>query len=540
MAEDEEFQPLRKSIKRKETGIEDNFMLPYGHEHDQTRLNSSELTEHEIEKIRYNHSIEVDDEKCPLPIRSFQEANLPHSILTYLNNCHVYSPTAVQMQSIPILLSGKDLISIAPTGSGKTLSYLLPLCAFLTRRVERSCLKPGSPTALIITPTRELMQQVFTATEAILQAMQGNETYRLDSNYGNQVYNQEDLPAISQYGPVYYNHGTVPPRTLGDASFNGLSQYDSGHPGFPCNQNDLRPNNQIKYSAFGICGGQPFKVHVERLKASVDVIVATPGRLLELSQKNFIDLGNVSYFVLDECDKMLDMGLEEQLRKLIAIITVHDIPRQTSLWSATLPDSLERLARSSVLNPITIHVGLKDTVCRNIEQDIIFMHTYQRSKKLLQALRTTQQPPVLVFVSSASTVDEVVELLKEEEFVVEGLHSKKSQDQRFKAVSDFRDGTVDVLVATDLASRGLDIPEITHVINYETPNTIEDYIHRCGRTGRYGRTGHATTFLTLACKIADELKQLLESSGIPIPKALEDTKQFGKKVLITEFGDRLM
>ena len=114
------------------------------------------------------------------------------------------------------------------------------------------------------------------------------------------------------------------------------------------------------------------------------------------------------------------------------------------------------------------------------------------------------------------------------------------QSDRFKALTEFRNGNLDVLVATDLASRGLDIPDITHVINYDTPNTIEDYIHRCGRTGRFGRPGQATTFLTLECKIAEDLKFLLESTGFPIPIALKDTKQFGKKVLKTEFGDRVL
>lgn len=170
----------------------------------------------------------------------------------------------------------------------------------------------------------------------------------------------------------------------------------------------------------------------------------------------------------------------------------------------------------------------------------MFLYHYEKPAKLLQVLRSTPCPPVIVFTSSIQNVDYVTELLKKEQFHTSGLHSEKSQDYRFKLVSAFREGQVDVLVATDVGSRGLDFPEVTHVINYDLPDSIEGYVHRCGRTGRMGHFGVATSFLTLDCKIAEELKEMLVVMDQVVPKELENAKQFGKRIIKTEFGDRIV
>lgn len=175
----------------------------------------------------------------------------------------------------------------------------------------------------------------------------------------------------------------------------------------------------------------------------------------------------------------------------------------------------------------------------NIEQQVQFMHTYQKPQKLLEALRSTDAPPVLVFCNSISTVDEVTALLWREQFHVAGLHSEKPQSVRFQIVNAMKSGGIDVLVSTDLSSRGIDVPGITHVVNYDMPVSTEQYIHRCGRTARWQRGGKATSFLTLECTIASELKDLLSSLGQPIPAELENTRQFGKRVVQTELGDRV-
>lgn len=175
-----------------------------------------------------------------------------------------------------------------------------------------------------------------------------------------------------------------------------------------------------------------------------------------------------------------------------------------------------------------------------VEQRVEFVHSYQKPKKLLETLRCTEAPPVLVFCNTIHTVDEVSELLRCEQFHVAGLHSEREQSIRFKIVDALRSGGVDVLVTTDLASRGIDVPGITHIINYDMPLTIEGYVHRCGRTARWQQAGRATSFLTLDCKIASELKDLLVDLGQPVPDAMENTRQFGGKVIRTELGDRVI
>ena len=174
-----------------------------------------------------------------------------------------------------------------------------------------------------------------------------------------------------------------------------------------------------------------------------------------------------------------------------------------------------------------------------LEQRVDFMHSYQKPQKLLEVLRLTEAPPVLVFCNSIPTVDEITSLLQREQFHVAGLHSKKVQSVRFQIVDALRSGGVDVLVTTDLASRGIDVPGIQHVINYDIPVTIEGYVHRCGRTARWKQGGRATSFLTLDCKIAGELRDLLASLGQPVPAELENPRQFGGRVVRTELGDRV-
>lgn len=187
---------------------------------------------------------------------------------------------------------------------------------------------------------------------------------------------------------------------------------------------------------------------------------------------------------------------------------------------------------------VYIRVGAIGVTAVGVEQVVEFMHSYQKPKKLLETLRRTAAPPVLVFCNTIHTVNEVSELLQGEQFHVAGLHSEREQSVRFKIVDALRNGRVDVLVTTDLASRGIDVPGITHVINFDLPATIEGYVHRCGRTARWQAAGKATSFLTLDCKIAAELKELLIDLGQPVPHELQNTKQFGGKIIQTELGDR--
>ncbi|KAL5486947.1 hypothetical protein EMCRGX_G019491 [Ephydatia muelleri] len=292
-----------------------------------------------------------------------------------------------------------------------------------------------------------------------------------------------------------------------------------------------------QYKTLLVCGGVPVSRDVE---AGADVVIATPGKLMQLQEEHRICLDRISYLVVDEVDRFMHGNMEEQLRKIFAIVTSTLRPRQTLLFSATLPENLERLARSAVLDPVQIHVGAIGVTATNIEQHVIFMHSYQKHKKLLEVLRATPAPPVVVFCNTVQTVDEIVNLLRSEQFHVAGLHSEKNQDVRFKTIDCMKKGSVDVLVATDVASRGLDMRDVDHVINYDLPDTIEDYVHRCGRTGRLRSAGKATSFLTLECKIAAQLKDLLQSLDQPIPPELESTQRFGGRIVRTDLGDRVI
>lgn len=535
-AKKDEFIPLRKSTKRKVTGEEDNLMTSYYHELE----NITQLSEEKIDEIRWQNGIEIQGQNCPKPITSFKDLNLPPELQQYLADNGYISPTAIQMQALSCVMSGRDIIGLAETGSGKTLAYSLPLFMFLKTR--KPCLPGEGPVALILTPTRELMRQVSDHLSELLQLFIITHTAEMASN---------PFPGNAQSISTNQVNYTNMANTVHMGSFSSYNFLDTGMPqmpGYPVASNlmssaypspGMTPVSK-KYQSVGICGGVPISSQVQELKNGVDVVIATPGRLLDLCERGLLSLDKVSYLVMDEADKMLGMRMEEQLRKVVGLTTGTIRARQTLLWTATMPDSLERLARSAVLNPITIQVGPVGLISPTIQQNVTFLYHYEKPAKLLQVLRSTPYPPVIVFTSSIQNVDYVTELLKKEQFHASGLHSEKSQDYRFKLVSAFREGKVDVLVATDVGSRGLDFPEVAHVVNYDLPECIEDYVHRCGRTGRMGHFGVATSFLTLDCKIAEELKEMLEVMDQVVPKELENTKQFGKKIIRTEFGDRVV
>ncbi|XP_066926035.1 probable ATP-dependent RNA helicase DDX41 [Clytia hemisphaerica] len=551
--------------------------------------------------VRSRHGIEVEGDNVPDPISSFDEMEIPQALKIFLKRVKKISkPTPIQMQSISCLQHQRDIICLSATGTGKTYGYLLPLCSFLWKRqnnihhqAQRNQ-QASQPLCLIIVPTRELVNQVLAITRELLSA--SNIFVQSSTNYGHSQRNGHSTPGPSHFvdnsspvnHPPFNNTGGRalpnqwnfhPPRSqfiqqpINTPNYNQHPPYTPPrrpHPPYtlpqrPSYQQQMSnmannvgyayesqiPNaNQqyaniekiVKQKIIGLCGGTPVHDDVTRLNIDQHVVViATPGRLLDLCSRNVLNLDGVRYFVIDECDRILDMGMEEQLRQIVAKVTInsnHDDIR-TSLWSATLPESLERIARSAVIHPIYVCCGIKNSVPRNIQQDVRFLHTYQKREVLLDVLRQIPYPPVLVFTSSKDKVDDVTEFLHGEQFHAAALHSGYPQDYRNDVITSFRSDEIDILVATDLASRGLDVPTITHIINYDTPDTIEDYIHRVGRTGRFGRAGNVTTFLTLDCKIANELKELLECSNCDVPLQLRDVKMFGQKVLHTEMGDRV-
>ncbi|KAI8812035.1 P-loop containing nucleoside triphosphate hydrolase protein [Cladochytrium replicatum] len=501
------------------------------------------------------------------------------------------------MQAIPAISAGRDVIGLAPTGSGKTLAFVLP---FMARLWGFTPSGPGEgPRAMIVVPTRELADQVYAVVRMFSEVERTGFTERgapHEGGFGDQwwtVYDgQTDYDGGTGVqwwkgyeGQAQCDGGTGEGTGTDSSAYNGqiADQYADGwtaasenhgwevvnhtadenahyfepvaNPHKFCSTSYLsssfhHPNagTRASYRVLGATGGIPIQSQIQPIrKLGVDVLIGTPGRLIDLFSRGDVRLDRLSYIVLDEVDRMLTLNMEEQLRWILDQIDRTLTPRQCVMFSATLTHHLEQVALGAVFNPITIRTSKTSTSTKPstssssanedlsasvgssseatlepkqentgqaIEERVVYFNNrHQKYKLLLKCLRSTPYPPVIVFCNSAKTVDKLTQQLRSEQFHVAGLHSKKNQPYRFRVMSYMRNGTCDVLVATDLVSRGIDIPACTHVINYDVPrtNTVEheddseiemhgsdsfdSYVHRIGRTAR-GPSGKgvATTF----------------------------------------------
>jgi ATP-dependent RNA helicase RhlE len=275
-----------------------------------------------------------------------------------------------------------------------------------------------------------------------------------------------------------------------------------------------------------VYGGVPLGPQEQALRAGVDVIVATPGRLLDHMERQNVAFDDLEVLVLDEADRMLDMGFAPQLNRIVA-----DIPkyRQTLLFSATMPPEVEALARKYLRKPVVVQVGMRTQAASTVTHAVYPVPRDRKSELLVELLRKTELDSVLVFTRTKHGADKVVRKLDSEGISSLAMHSEKSQGQRTDALDQFKKGTIRVLVATDIAQRGLDIAGISHVINYDVPAQAEDYVHRIGRTGRAAATGDAFTFMA-----ADEISmvRLIERTlGQPIPRISVPGYDFGTVAL---------
>ncbi|MCA1734480.1 MAG: DEAD/DEAH box helicase, partial [Acidobacteria bacterium] len=241
---------------------------------------------------------------------------------------------------------------------------------------------------------------------------------------------------------------------------------------------------------FGGVGEQP---QIQALRRGVDVLIATPGRLLDLAGQRHADLSAVRYAVLDEADRMLDMGFLPQIRKVISLIPKE---RQTLLFSATLSKDIEKIAGEVLRNPRTVEIGRRANPAESVTQLLISVDKSRKVDLLAELLRDANLDSVLVFSRTKHGADKIARKLAQTGVSVATLHSNRSQSQRTKALASFKDGRVRVLVATDIAARGIDVEDISHVINFDFPPQAEDYVHRIGRTGRAAATGDAISFVT--------------------------------------------
>lgn len=416
-----------------------------------------EKTEAEHDETRRKWHILVEGEDCPPPIKSFREMKLPPPFIQAMTNKGIARPTPIQVQGIPVLLSGRDLVGIAFTGSGKTLTFSIPMIMLsLEEELNMPLEGKEGPIGLVLCPSRELARQTFEVVE-------------------------------------HYTHS--------------LTQ---------ANYPELR---------IALCmGGESNRAQLQMYdRQGVHIIIATPGRLNDHLNNNRINMNICKYFVLDEGDRMLDLGFDEEVH---AIINKFKRQRQTVLFSATMPQKFQDFAKKTLVQPLIVNVGRAGAANLDVIQEVEYVKKEAKIVYLLECLQKTA-PPVVIFCERKQDVDEIHEYLLIKGVEAVSIHGGKGQEERNEAIKLYKDNKKDVLVATDIAAKGLDFPNIQHVINFDMPTEIENYVHRIGRTGRNGKTGVATTFIN---KDVDEsvlldLKHLLIEAKQRVPPvlmALED------------------
>jgi ATP-dependent RNA helicase RhlE len=360
---------------------------------------------------------------------SFDSLGLSEPLVRAVQELGYTSPTPIQLQAIPAVLNGGDLLAGAQTGTGKTAGFTLPILQRLSTSASAAVAAASAKRvvrALILTPTRELAAQV-----------------------------EESVRAYSKY---------------------------------------------VKVKSTVMFGGVGINPQIDALKRGVDIVVATPGRLLDHMQQKTIDLSRLEILVLDEADRMLDMGFIHDIKRVLAKLPAK---RQNLLFSATFSDEIKALADSLLNSPALIEVARRNTTAETVAQKVHPVDRDRKREMLTHLIKQHNWFQVLVFTRTKHGANRLAEQLTKDGISALAIHGNKSQSARTRALSEFKDATLQVLVATDIAARGIDIDQLPHVVNFDLPNVPEDYVHRIGRTGRAGATGEA---VSLVC--VDELQLL--------------------------------
>lgn len=404
----------------------------------------------------------------PNPMRNWKESGLPRRLLDIIDQVGYTDPSAIQRAAIPIALQNRDLIGVAVTGSGKTAAFLLPLLVYiaeLPRLDEDEWRRNNGPYAIILAPTRELAQQI-------------------------------EIEARKFASP-------------------------------------------LGFTVVSIVGGHSIEEQAYNLRNGAEIIIATPGRLVDCIDRRIIVLEQCCYVIMDEADRMIDLGFEEPVNRILdALPVTNEKPdtddaedgramsrhlggkeryRQTMMYTATMPAAVERIARKYLRRPAIVTIGNIGEAVDTVEQRVEFVSGEdKRKKRLNEILRSGEfRPPIIVFVNIKRNCDAVARDIKTMGFSSVTLHGSKTQEQREAALQSVRDGKTDVLVATDLAGRGIDVPDVSLVVNFNMATNIESYTHRIGRTGRAGKSGVAITFLGNEDNdVLYDLKQMLMKSSI--------------------------
>lgn len=455
--QDQEFERLKK-VKRRE---------------DKQKWDDRHWTDKDLERMqerdwrifREDYNIAIKGGNIPHPIRHWNEAGLPDEINKVIEDAGYTEPTPIQRQAIPIGMQNRDLIGVAETGSGKTAAFLLPLLVWI-QSMPKAVLHEDAdqgPYAIIMAPTRELAQQIE------------EESNKFGTPLGI--------------------------RTV--AVIGGLSREEQGF----------------------------------KLRMGCEIVIATPGRLIDVLENRYLVLSRCTYIVLDEADRMIDMGFEPDVQRildhmpltntkpdteeaedpttLLANLKSKTKYRQTVMFTATMPPQVERLARTYLRRPAVVYIGSIGKPVERVEQVVHVIKENEKRNKLVQILNQGIEPPILIFVNQKKGADVLAKSLEKMGYNAATLHGGKGQEQREHALAGIKTGDKDILVATDVAGRGIDIKDVSMVINYDMAKTIEMYTHRVGRTGRAGKTGKSVTFITTEhAELFYDLKQRLVSSPV--------------------------
>jgi ATP-dependent RNA helicase RhlE len=375
-------------------------------------------------------------------VSNFAGLGLAEPLLRAIADAGYETPTPIQLQAIPVVLTGRDLRAAAQTGTGKTAGFVLPILQRLSApdadgRPAQS--RAGKPRCLVLVPTRELAAQV-----------------------------EESVRTYGKY---------------------------------------------LSMTSLVVFGGVNINPQISAMRGRVDILVATPGRLLDHLGQRTVDLSAVEVLVLDEADRMLDMGFIRDIRKVLGHLPKQ---RQNLMFSATFADEIRELADSMLRDPASVEVARRNTPSELVDQSIYLVEKGVKRHLLSHLIRQGDWRQVLVFTRTKHGANRLAEQLCKDGIEATAIHGNKSQNARTRALASFKDGSMPVLVATDIAARGLDIDQLPHVVNFELPNVPEDYVHRIGRTGRAGSEGAAVSLVD-----REEIKLLADIERVlkrPIPR----------------------
>ncbi|KAI4600133.1 mRNA splicing protein prp28 [Pestalotiopsis sp. 9143b] len=432
-----------------------------------------EMKERDWRIFKEDFGIATKGGYIPNPMRSWQESGLPRRLLDIISDVGYEDPSPIQRAAIPIALQARDLIGVAVTGSGKTAAFLLPLLVYISELPPLTEInKNDGPYALILAPTRELVQQIEAEARKF--------------------------------------------------------------------------STPLGFTVVSLVGGHALEEQAFALRNGAEIIVATPGRLVDCIERRLLVLSQCCYVIMDEADRMIDMGFEEPVNKILDALPVtnekpdtdeaenaqlmsrhlggKDRYRQTMMYTATMPPIVERIAKKYLRRPATVAIGNAGEAVDTVEQRVEFVSGEDRRKKRLREILLDGgfKAPIIVFVNIKRNCDAIAKEISRMGLSVATLHGSKTQDQREQALNSVRAGNTEVLVATDLAGRGIDVPDVSLVVNFNMASSIEAYTHRIGRTGRAGKSGVAITFLgSEDSDVMYDLKQMLSKSSISrVPEEL--------------------